>query len=98
VKDFCLNECIREPRFFYWQKQLRHHRREQREQEQASGFVPLVFNTSGTPAKAPVTVSSGHHQVKTDTGCELVYPNGVKLRFPLETDIRKIEQLILLFR
>lgn len=96
VKDFCHNECISLSRFFYWQKKLKSYGREL---PSPSGFVPLMLNSSGSPAKSPSDYSDvPYHQSKTESVCEVVYPNGIKLRLPLDTDIRQLEQLILLFR
>lgn len=95
VKDFCQNECLHVSRFFYWQRKLKEY---QREHKESSGFVPLLFHQSGNPLKSSIDFQSFPHTSKAEDVCELVYPNGVKLRIPLDTDIRKVEQLILLCR
>lgn len=95
VKDFCQNESMHVSRFFYWQRKLKAHNQEL---NQSSGFVPLLLHSSGSRAKSSVDLPSVSHPSEEDGVCELVYPNGVKLRIPLDTDIRKLEQLILLCR
>jgi hypothetical protein len=44
VKEFCRNECIKEAKFFYWQRKLRKRRALP---EQSPGFVPIVFAGGG---------------------------------------------------
>jgi hypothetical protein len=95
VKEFCRNENISLSRFFYWQKKLKQY---DKESEQPTGFVPFVLNTSGSPARKPMNLSTSYHQTKAESVCELEYPNGVKLRLPLDTDIRELERLFLLYR
>jgi hypothetical protein len=95
VKDFCRNECIHVSRFFYWQKKFKYHHRDK---ELTSDFVPLPFHPPGTVVKDSISFHSGTHRARVEESFELVYPNGVKLRLPLDTDIQKLEQLILLCR
>jgi len=96
VKDFCRNEYISLSRFFYWQKKLKHYRKEL---ERPSGFVPLGLNTSSSPTKHSPDYPhlSDSHPVNGAI-CEVIYPNGVRLRLPRDTDIRELEQLIHLYR
>lgn len=96
VKDFCHNECISLSRFFYWQKKFKEDRKEL---ERPSGFVPLVLSPSGSPAKRSSDYSQATcHPSKGESTCEVVYPNGVRLRLPLDVDIKQLEQFILLCR
>lgn len=95
VKDFCCNECISLSRFFYWQKKLK---QAQKELERPYGFVPLVLNSTGSSGKCSPDYShlSDSPPVSGNI-CEIIYPNGVRLRLPLGRDIREIERLIHLY-
>ncbi|MDD4114972.1 MAG: hypothetical protein PHG27_05155 [Massilibacteroides sp.] len=96
VKDFCRNECISLSRFFYWQKKLKQDRKEL---EQPSGFIPLLLNSSGSSVKhSPDYPHLSNSRSGAEAICELIYPNGVRLRLLQGTDIRELEQLIHLYR
>ncbi len=94
VKDFCSNESIYTSKFYYWKKK----RRDQQQPEGPSGFIPLVFNTAQTPIKN--TVCGNKPSVVNHRSCdniiEIVYPSGVIVRIPQETEIKQIQSLILL--
>jgi hypothetical protein len=95
VKDFCGNECISLSRFFYWQKKLK---QDHKELERPSGFVPLVLNSTGSPANYPPDYSHlSDSPAINGSICEVIYPNGVRLRLPPGRDIREIERLIHLY-
>jgi len=97
VKDFCINECISENKFYYWQKKRRD---QQRESEQPSGFVPIVFNTAPPQLRntgyGNKAVSVNHPP--SGNVIEIVYPNGVVVRIPPGTEIKQLQSLILLNR
>jgi len=95
VKYFCQNEGIAENKFYYWrnkQKSL------ERAFNQPTGFVPIVFNNNSTELRntdrKPVM---GNHS-SCGNMFEIVYPNGVVVRIPQETDIKQVQLLILLNR
>lgn len=89
VKDFCINECISEGKFYYWQRKLR-----QEERQEPGGFVPIVFN-------APTTQANNNAVAKRQTGSdvlEIVYPNNVVIRVPCGTGIDYLQSLVFLNR
>ncbi|HKL71748.1 MAG TPA: hypothetical protein VJ855_03750 [Marinilabiliaceae bacterium] len=95
VKDFCINEGIYTSKFYYWLKKLRD---QQQESEHSSGFVPIVFNTPPTPIKKSICEGKSlpeNHLTSSDV-IEIVYPNGVLVRIPFQTDIKHLQSLILL--
>lgn len=95
VKDFCFNEDIYTSKFYYWKKKRKD---QQRETQRPSGFIPIVFNTSQTPIKKIVSEdkpSAANHRLCNNT-IEIVYPNGVIVCLPQETDIKQLQSLILL--
>lgn len=89
VKDFCINECITEGKFYYWQRKLRRH-----ERQQPGGFVPIVFN-------APATAANNNAITKPTTGhdvLEIVYPNNVVIRVARGTATDYLQSLVFLNR
>jgi len=95
VKDFCINEGIYTSKFYYWQKKLRD---QQQESEYPSGFVPIVFNTPQRPINKSMCEGKSlpeNHLISGDV-IEIVYPNGVLVRIPSQTDLKHLESLILL--
>ena len=95
VKDFCINEGIYQSRFYYWQKKLRDQKQEC---EHPSGFVPIIFNKPQTPISKSFCESKSlpeNHLTREDI-IEIVYPNGVIVRIPSQTDIKQLQSLILL--
>ncbi|MDD2300781.1 MAG: IS66 family insertion sequence element accessory protein TnpB [Fermentimonas sp.] len=97
VKDFCENECILQSKFYYWKKKLLE---QNQHSEQPSDFVPIVFSGSSPqlPAKKKVQQKPipEHADPVTCDVFEIVYPNGVKLRVPVGSDINQLRSLILL--
>jgi hypothetical protein len=94
IKDFCSNENIREARFYYWQRKYRTHNQNQ---ELPTGFVPLLFNSSGLQHKQPVSPAAVPVlEQKTSDLYEIVYPNGVCLRLPSGTGMKQVESFIFL--
>jgi len=94
IKDFCNNECILESRFYYWQ---RRYRANDAQREAHSGFVPLVLNSSGFRNKPAASMPTSEIGQKPSGSYEIVYPNGVCLRLPSETDTKQVESFILLY-
>ena len=95
VKDFCINEGIYQSRFYYWQKKLRDQKQEC---EHPSGFVPIIFYKPQTPISKSICESKSlpeNHLTREDI-VEIVYPNGVIVRIPSQTDIKQLQSLILL--
>lgn len=92
VRDFCLNECINEAKFYYWQKKLKSC---QSLISATSGFVPLVI-PSGYPLKPVAQHHPPHPVASGESSYEIVYPNGVKLNLPANTDLRLLKSLIFL--
>ena len=99
VKDFCENECILQSKFYYWKKKLPEYNNKK---EGHPDFIPIVF--SGAKQQMQVKKSVGqklnpeHLHSSDDNILEIVYPNGVKLRVPAESDLARIHSLILLTR
>jgi hypothetical protein len=97
VKEFCWNERILESKFYYWQRRLREHNQRK---EQPPGFVPIVFTDANQQltAKKVVQQQSNPEHMHPSGGnvFEIVYPNGVKLRVPIEADLTQLRSLILL--
>ena len=95
VKDFCINEGIYQSRFYYWQKKLRDQKQEA---DKPSGFVPIIFYKPQTPISKSICESKSlpeNHLTREDI-VEIVYPNGVIVRIPSQTDIKQLQSLILL--
>ena len=100
VKDFCMNECISENKFYYRQKRLK--KQQGKESAQPSGFVPLVVFHHGQRSRENVVCRDNpsardHHACGGDV-IEIVYPNGVIIRLPREIEIQQLQSLILLTR
>lgn len=99
VKDFCANERILQSKFYYWRKRLPEHNNIK---EGHPDFIPIVF--SGAKQQMQVKKPVGqkfnpeHLHSSDDNILEIVYPNGVKLRIPAESDLAQIRSLILLTR
>ncbi len=96
VKDFCINECISEGKFYYWQRKVR-----RQERQQPGGFVPIVFNAPATAAcnnavTKPVT-GKDHPSTGGDV-LEIVYPNNVVIRVPCGTAAGYLQSLVFLNR
>ena len=97
VKDFCENECILQSKFYYWKnKSIKNNR----DKEQPSNFVPIVFSSSNSQMQTKRKVQQKPTLEHADsTACdifEIIYPNGVKLRVPIGADITQLRSLILL--
>ena len=92
VRDFCANECINEAKFYYWQKKFKSA---ESSPVTPSGFVPLVVQP-GYPTKSQV--GDNLHTQPTSAGAsyEIIYPNGVKLHLPANSDLRLLRSLIFL--
>ena len=99
IRDFCHNECIVESKFYYWNKRLREHKRQE---EQRPGFVPIAFSGSSlrlqTKSRAQQRSIPEHMHPCDENVFEIVYPNGVKLRVPVGADLTHLRALILLFQ
>lgn len=52
VRDFCINECINESKFYYWQKKIKER---EGEKSKPAGFVFIIFNNTPIPISNPVT-------------------------------------------
>ena len=95
VIDLCINEGIYQSRFYYWQKKLRDQKQEA---DKPSGFVPIIFYKPQTPISKSICESKSlpkNHLTREDI-IEIVYPNGVIVRIPSQTDIKQLQSLILL--
>ncbi len=95
VRDFCVNEGIYESKFYYWQKKRRD---QQQEPEKPTGFVPIVFNTPKAQMSNTICKNKSLPENPLCSGdvIEIVYPNGVIVRIPFQTDIKQLQSLILL--
>ena len=77
VRKFCSDEGIEEGRFYHWQAKVR--------MEAAKGtgeFLPVSINNRG--GKVAILGSNGFGSGNASSIqpiCEIVYPNGVKIRF-----------------
>ena len=95
IKYFCRNEGIAENKFYYWRNK---HKTLERKFAPPSDFVPIVFNSGGTPmgkANCSEKPSRANHLPSSDM-MEIVYPNGIMVRIPATTEIKKLQSLILL--
>jgi hypothetical protein len=97
VRDYCINQNMKESMFFYWQNKLRGQLPPKR------GFIPVVFDTapkmmsSQVPAPAQnqskiITGSATDHPIS----CEINYPNGVCLKLNGLTDPEMLRSLLLI--
>ena len=95
VKEFCANEGIYASRFYYWQKKLRDQKQEA---DKPSGFVPIIFYKPQTPISKSICESKSlpENHLTRENVIEIVYPNGVIVRIPFQTDIKQLQSLILL--
>lgn len=88
-KSFCLNEGILPDRFYDWRRKLLAKRGE---------FIPVKINGQGQlrlPRRNTAEFSSVG-AVRSESSCEIVYPNGVTVRLngPVSPDM--LRTLILL--
>lgn len=99
VKDFCMNECISENKFYYRQKRLK--KQQGKASAQPSEFVPIVFHHGQTSPKNVVCrdnpLARDHHTCGGEV-IEIVYPNGVIVRLTGKIGIQQLQSLILLTR
>lgn len=97
VRDFCLNECITESKFYYWKRKLfeQNHR-----EDRQSDFVPIVFTGGNHQLQTKKAVQQKpnpeHMHPSGGNVFEIIYPNGVKLRVPAGIDTTQLRSLILL--
>lgn len=90
VKEFCSNEGLKEPTFYYWRKKLI-------DNGSIKGFIPIVV-------KPPAAINPNSHtsvleddsQSPPSDTCllELVYTNGTKLRIKNDIDLDRLHTLI----
>ena len=96
VRDFCLNECITESKFYYWKRKLQQHNHSR---ERQSDFIPIVFTDANQQLQTKKRVlqkqNPEHMHPSEGNAFEIVYPNGVKLRIPEGVDLSQIRSLIL---
>lgn len=81
IRSFCQNECMCEAKFYYWKKKLRDFR----PVTGGVGFTPLIIGDSGSSA------ISGPDSSLPESGFEICYPNGTRLRFSTE----KVDMVLL---
>jgi hypothetical protein len=91
VKDFCMNECISENKFYYRQKRLK---KQGKESAQPSEFIPIVFHQGQTSPENVVCrdnpLARDHHTcdgrcggylfpvgLLQSCGCQLPRPDGL---------------------
>lgn len=91
VREFCSDEGIMEGRFYYWQAKVR------LEAAKGSGeFLPVSINNRG--GKVAIMGSNGF--IGGNGGgfqpvCEIVYPNGVKIRFAGNINPEALRQFVM---
>ncbi len=94
VKDFCSNEGLKESTYYYWRKKLV-------EKGRIKDFIPLVVKSpapifksaNGSGFANPTNGNSGGDNYQM---IEIVYPNGNKLRIPVDTDPDYLHSLLTL--
>ena len=91
VKDFCMNECISENKFYYRQKRLK---KQGKESAQPSEFIPIFFHQGQTSPENVVCrdnpLARDHHTcdgrcggylfpvgLLQSCGCQLPRPDGL---------------------
>ena len=85
--DFCAVHGINLSRFGYWRtKWLALHPPSEKETPPAPSFIPIKKATTQKTEPQP-------EAEKPADGCELIYPNGVRLRLP-SLDLSILKQLI----
>lgn len=87
IRCFCQNEGICEAKFYYWKKKMKRFL----PRDVSSGFVPLVIRDS-----ARESIQAGHsgRQI-SDSGLEICYPNGTRLKFsPEGLDLSLLRSLL----
>lgn len=88
-KSFCLNEGILPDRFYDWRRKLFAKRGE---------FIPVKINGQGQlrlPGRnTPQFPTPG--SVRSESSCEIVYPNGVTVRLSGPVSPKMLRTLILL--
>lgn len=91
VREFCSDEGIMEGRFYHWQAKVR------LEAAKGSGeFLPVSINNRG--GKVAIMGSNGF--IGGNVGgfqpvCEIVYPNGVKIRFAGNINPEALRQFVM---
>lgn len=94
VRKFCSDEGIEEGRFYHWQAKVR------TEAAKGSGeFLPVSINNRG----GKVAILGGNCFVGGNASgiqplCEIVYPNGVKIRFSGNINPEVLRQFIIFGR
>jgi hypothetical protein len=74
TKQFCLEQNISQPVFYYWMKKYK-----EQHTPKLEGFIPVC----------------AQNEVSTSTrSIEILYPNGVRLLLPRETDFSVVRSLI----
>jgi hypothetical protein len=83
VCAFCRNEALVESRFYYWLRKLR--QTSAHCTNESGEFIPLMVNHANEsilPAAEPVpTHSLPPCGASVLSSCEIIYPNGVQLKF-----------------
>jgi hypothetical protein len=87
IRSFCQNEGICESKFYYWKKKMKRFF----PGDVSCGFVALVIRDSGTGCQR---VGEANHRI-VDSGFEICYPNGTRLKFsPEGLDLSLLRSLL----
>ena len=90
INEFCANEGLKEPTFYYWRKKLTGEGR-------IKGFIPLVVGPPSAikqNSQSPVLEDGGRPLPEDTCLLELVYANGTKLRIKKDIDLERLRTLI----
>lgn len=90
IQEFCANEGLKEPTFYYWRKKLS-------EQGRIKGFIPLVVKPDTSLVTNMHKDNLGENGLSgTEDDCllELVYPNGTLLRIKNDINLNRLRTLI----
>ena len=96
VRDFCKQIGMPEGRFYYWQKRIR-----SAAAKSTGEFLPVSINNC---AGKVVLMGNQRHQVSNhqsiqqSSSCEILFPNGVAVRFAGDVSASTIGELIMMSR
>ena len=97
VRDYCANQHMNEAKFYYWKTRLKG------QLPPKSGFVPVVFESSGQArsSRVPDRVQPPFSTPESTTqtiSCEISYPNGVLVKLNGLPDVQMLSSLLVLTR
>lgn len=99
IREYCRTTGITESRFHYWKRKT-----EMGKEDRTGDFLPVNVSQNATGKVSISRCGTDTHsqairqsQLLEDCCCEIVYPNGVKLRIRQDLNFESLKSLLTLF-